>query len=97
MPRCRQRSLYLYGAPITRCAQTVAQDRVRGGINYDANDRYCLNGQRPVLIKGTYGANGAEYRTEHNEFSKVISNGTAGTGPAWFKVWTKAGQVKQAK
>jgi hypothetical protein len=84
---------HLEGLPsIGRCPRTVAQDGVRGSINYDADDRFCLDGQRLVAISGTYGADGAEYRTEIESFSKVISRGSAGTGPAWFEVWTKSGQ-----
>jgi FG-GAP-like repeat/Salmonella virulence plasmid 65kDa B protein len=78
---------------ITRCPRTLAQDGVRGGINYDWNDRYCLEGQRLVAISGGYGADGTEYRTERESFFKVISYGAAGNGPAWFKVWTKGGQI----
>jgi hypothetical protein len=78
---------------IARCPRTLAQDGVRGGVNYDWNDRYCLDGQRLVAISGSYGADGTEYRTERESFSKVISYGVAGNGPAWFKVWTKSGQI----
>ena len=55
-------------------------------------DRYCLDGQRLVAISGTYGADGAEYRTEADTFVKVVSRGTAGSGPERFEVWTKSGQ-----
>ncbi|SNR95188.1 Repeat domain-containing protein [Methylobacillus rhizosphaerae] len=41
----------------------------------------------------SYGANGTEYRTESANFTRIISYGTAGNGPAWFKVWTKGGQI----
>ena len=86
----------LEGLPsIGRCPRTIAQDGVRGSVNYDANDRFCLDGQRLVAISGTYGANGTEYRTEIESFSKVVSFGTAGTGPAWFEVRTKSGQIMQ--
>src|SRR5262245_57624521 len=78
---------------ITRCPRTMAQDGARGGVNYDANDRFCLDGQRLMAISGAYGADGTEYRTERETFTKVISYGTAGSGPAWFKAWTKSGQV----
>jgi len=78
---------------ITRCPATLAQDGFKGGINYDANDRYCLDGQRLVAVSGAYGADGAEYRTETESYTRVISYGTAGNGPAWFKAWTKAGQI----
>jgi hypothetical protein len=84
---------HLEGLPsIGRCPRTIAQDGVRGSVNYDADDRFCLDGQRLVAISGTYGADGTEYRTEIESFAKVISRGGAGTGPAWFEVWTKSGQ-----
>lgn len=86
----------LGGLPaIVRCPQTIAQDGARAGVNYDANDRFCLEGQRLIAISGSYGADGAEYRTEREGFSKIVSYGTAGTGPAWFKAWTKSGQVME--
>ena len=80
---------------ITRCPQTQALDGVRGSVNYDANDRLCLDGQRLIVVSGAYGTDGAEYRTEQESFSRVISYGVAGSGPASFKVWTKSGQVME--
>jgi len=79
---------------VNRCPRTIAQDGSRGGVNFDANDRFCLDGQRLISI-GTAAdcAGGTEYRTELESFSRVISCGTAGNGPAYFKVWTKAGQI----
>ncbi|HEY0974631.1 MAG TPA: FG-GAP-like repeat-containing protein [Solimonas sp.] len=78
---------------ITRCPATAAQDGRRRNISFDAQDKFCLDGQRLVSIAGTYGANGTEYRTEIDSFTRVISYGTAGTGPAYFRAWTKSGQV----
>jgi hypothetical protein len=80
---------------ITRCPRTFAQDGVRGGVNYDWNDRYCLDGQRLIAISGSYGADGTEYRTERESFTRVISYGAAGNGPAWFKAWTRSGQIME--
>jgi RHS repeat-associated protein len=87
----------LGGLPsIGRCPRTQAQDSVRGGVNYDTNDRFCLGGMRLMVINGgTYGADGAEYRTEIDSYAKIVSHGTAGAGPAWFEVHTKAGQIIQ--
>jgi hypothetical protein len=80
----------LAGLPsISRCPRTMAQDGASGGVNYDANDRFCMDGQRLVA----YGSDGTEYRTEIDTLSKIISHGTAGSGPAWFEVHTKAGQI----
>ena len=80
---------------IDHCPRTLAQDNTHGGVNYDANDRYCLNGQRLVATSGAYGANNTEYHTEIDSFAKIVSYGTAGNGPQYFKVWTKSGQVME--
>jgi hypothetical protein len=86
----------LSGLPsITRCPRTMAQDGALGGINYDVNDRFCMEGQRLVAISGTYGADGTQYRTEIETYSKIISRGAAGVGPAWFEVHTKSGQIME--
>ena len=78
---------------ITRCSAKKIRDGFFGGINFDANDRFCINGQRLIAIDGIYGANGTEYRTEIDNFTKVISYGNQDSGPAYFKVWTKSGQI----
>ena len=77
---------------IDRCRRTKAQDNVRGTIAYASTDRFCLDGQRLVAVRGAYGADGAEYRTEIDTFVKVISRGDAGGGPEYFEAWTKSGQ-----
>lgn len=76
---------------ITRCPQTRAQDGEMRGVNFDLNDRFCLDGQRLILVSGTYGTAGSEYRTEIEIFSKITAVGTAGNGPASFVVKTKSG------
>ncbi len=35
---------------IQRCPRTVATDGVHGGVNFDANDRFCLDDQRLIAI-----------------------------------------------
>jgi RHS repeat-associated protein len=76
---------------ISRCPATVAQDTFMDPVDFDAADRFCLDGERLMVIAGVYGANATEYRTEQNSFRRVISNGQAGTGPASFTVKTKSG------
>ena len=80
---------------VTRCPRTIAQDGANAGVEYGNSDKFCLDGQRLIAVSGTYGANGTEYRTEIESFAKVVSYGTAGNGPAWFKVWTKSGQIME--
>ena len=77
---------------ISRCPATMAQDGFKGGIHFDGEDRYCLDGQRLIAIRGSNGANGSEYRTELDSLTKVVARGFQGSGPQWFEVWTKAGQ-----
>jgi hypothetical protein len=87
----------LSGLPsVSRCAQTFAQDHVRGAVTFAATDRFCMDGQRLVAINGGgYGADGTEYRTEIDSYSRIISHGRTGTGPTWFEVHTKSGQSMQ--
>jgi len=82
---------------ITRCARTVAQDGVKGEVRFDANDRFCMDGKRLMVLSGqTYGAAASEYRTEIPTFARIIANASAGlSGPASFTVWTKTGQILQ--
>lgn len=62
---------------ITRCPRTMAVDGVRGGVNIDANDRLCLDGQRLIYHSGGsgYGTGGAVYFTEVFNGSKVVQLG----------------------
>ena len=80
---------------IHRCRASQQQDGFKAGVWFEETDRFCLNGQHLKAISGTYGANGTEYRTELDSFSKVVSYGNAGVGPAWFKVWTKSGRIME--
>jgi hypothetical protein len=61
---------------ITRCAATQATDGVRGGVNLDANDKLCLDGQRLIVQSGTYGQPGAVYLTEIFNGSRITQVGT---------------------
>lgn len=82
---------------ISRCAQTLEQDGPTAirGITLSATDRFCLDGQRLMLVSGNYGAAGSEYRGELDQFAKVVANGVAGYGPASFTVWRKDGSVAE--
>ncbi|MFZ5757606.1 MAG: RHS repeat-associated core domain-containing protein [Pseudomonadota bacterium] len=79
---------------VNRCPQTTAQDGARTGVTITSTDRFCLNGKKLVLVSGTYGANNAEYRTEIDEFSRIVSyTSVVARGPDYFKVWTRDGRV----
>lgn len=75
---------------ITRCPSTFANDGAVYGINFNGNDRFCLDGQR-LTTAGSYGAINAYYRTEIDGFSRVQSvGGSTGTPSHWI-VKTKSG------
>jgi hypothetical protein len=79
---------------ISRCSSTYVQDGIRRNVKGDDDDKFCLDGQKLIAINdGTYGADLTEYKTEIDGFSKIISYERQGSGPSYFKVWTKAGQV----
>lgn len=80
---------------ISRCGKTLPTDGIAHKVQLDNQDRFCLNGHRLILISGTYGADGSEYRTEIASQQKIIAHGQAGNGPAWFKVYTKSGEIME--
>jgi hypothetical protein len=71
---------------IARCGSTVAQDGVARNVRNDLQDRFCLDGRKLRLVSGSYGGAGSEYRTELESYGRITASGSAGNGPAWFKV-----------
>ena len=78
---------------ITRVPSNMAQNGVIHGVDFSSLDRFALNGQQLVSTEGTYGADGTEYRTYIDSQARIVSQGTAGAGPAGFVVQTKGGQT----
>lgn len=78
---------------ISRSGKTLSQDNEVRGIKLDGSDTYSLDGERLVLVNGTYGSDGSEYRTEQNAFLKVVSYGNANGSPEKFRVWTTSGLI----
>lgn len=82
---------------ISRSPATLAQDNLIDSVDFDENDKFSLDGERLIAIAGDYGADGAEYRTEHDIFNRVVSNGTGGNSndPQSFTVYTKSGLIME--
>ncbi|MBL8298639.1 MAG: hypothetical protein JNN30_09870 [Rhodanobacteraceae bacterium] len=76
---------------ITRCGKTLSTDNLQSGVHFDAEDRFCLDGARLVVIAGTYGATGSEYRFENDSITKIVAGDASAQGPQRFDVWTKDG------
>lgn len=81
---------------IHRCPSTIITDGTQGGIFNDARDRFCIDGERLIVVNGAAnGANGAEYRTQREPFNRIYSFGVCGSGPCWWRVESKAGQTNE--
>lgn len=78
---------------IARVNRTLYHDGISDPVRGTISDRYALDGNRMIVTGETYGASGSEYRTEIETFSKIIAYGTTGTGPEWFRVYTKSGLI----
>ncbi len=76
---------------ITRCAKSIVQDTVSQAVQYDDGDYFCLDGQRLILMSGSYGAAGSTYQTELESFKRVTAKGVVAGGPAYFEVLAKGG------
>ncbi|WP_229215082.1 polymorphic toxin type 23 domain-containing protein [Dyadobacter bucti] len=76
---------------ISRSGQTSYHDGQVTAIDFTSKDRFNLDGQMLLGVSGVYGADGATYSTESEQFSTVTSNGVSGAGPTWFKIITKDG------
>lgn len=70
---------------IHRCGATIAIDGFKGGVNYDSDDRFCLDGERLIHI----GSN--EYRTQHESWQRVVAYGPNAWDPQYFVVTAKDG------
>ncbi len=80
---------------ITRCGKNLHNDNALDGVEFNADDRFMLDGQRLIMVDNndTYGADGTEYRTERETYQRIVSFGSSGSGPEYFKVWTMDGRV----
>ncbi|MCX2185691.1 VCBS repeat-containing protein [Streptomyces sp. SKN60] len=95
---------------ITRCGKRLDSDGTTSGVNFDEDDRYCLDGQELVALgasepggDGAYGGDKTEYRTEKDSFAKIVStndpfsSSSPSTGPDTFVVASKNGLISTYK
>ncbi len=63
-------------------------------MNFNANDRFCLDGQRLIAIKGSNGADSTEYRIEENGYDRIVSLALLVVMVhAYFKIWKTDGSI----
>ncbi len=78
---------------IARCPTNYARDGYVRLVQFDGNDRLCIDGVRIKEVTGVYGAAGTVYRTDPDSQIKIISNGQSGSGPLSFTVFMKNGLI----
>jgi hypothetical protein len=81
---------------ITYDRKNLYHDGVLEPAYINAGSPFVLDGQRLIPISGSNGANGTEYRTEQESFSRIKSYGSSGgcsTCPNYFIVEQKDGIV----
>ncbi len=79
---------------ISRCGRTIAQDGVAARVDGTGNDRFCLDGQRLVIVNHViYHTPGAEYRTEIESFARIRSIPGAAGGLNYFVVEAADGRI----
>ena len=64
---------------IYRCGTNYTLDGRVDGINFDANDKLCMDGQRLVAVSGNYGVSGTQYETLRDSQSDIRSMGIEGS------------------
>ncbi|PCK32947.1 toxin TcdB middle/N-terminal domain-containing protein [Pseudoalteromonas piscicida] len=81
---------------ITRCTKNIATDGRQQAVGMRKDDGYCLDGNRLILVSGTYGSANSTYRTELANFMtiKAVGNDGDNTGPKGFIVESKDGDIK---
>ncbi len=78
---------------ITRVGKNYFCDANVTPVNIAQGDYFALDGNRLEVKTGTYGQNGAVYTTRAEDFYKITSIGSSGSGPQYFKVITKEGVI----
>lgn len=77
---------------VERVGQTKYHDGSVTYVNFK-DDRYVIDGLRLMLVKGMYGSNNAEYKTEVDNFDKIVSYAKNNKGPESFVVWKSDGTI----
>jgi RHS repeat-associated protein len=78
---------------ISRCRQTLSQDTAAKPITWSSEDRFCLDGQRLILVSGTYGAANSTYKTEMDSFTTITAVGAIFDGSGYFTSVAKDGST----
>lgn len=89
-------SLGTGSSSISRCAKIPAIHGSTLAIKGTVDDALCWQGQHLILVSGTAGQSGAEYRTEINNFARIVlGGGDIQSEYSYFTVYHKSGLTEQ--
>ena len=79
---------------ISICSKSIAQDSVNLSPMYGSTVVFCLNGERLIAVSGQYGADGTQYSTERNNWTRISSHGKDQNTelPDYFTLVNKEGE-----
>jgi len=78
---------------IVRVRRNHFYDGTAEPVAFTADDPFELDGMRLVLVAGTNGKDGAEYRTFPDTHARIILNKTDALGPTSFTVYSSDGRI----
>ncbi|MEM7765647.1 MAG: RHS repeat-associated core domain-containing protein [Pseudomonadota bacterium] len=78
---------------LSRCRATLGQDGTPAPITFTNADKFCLDGQRLLLVAGTHAQVGATYRTEIDSNAIVEITQVANGEPDTFTVMRSDGST----
>ncbi len=78
---------------ISRCPKTLATEGKADGVHFEESDAYCLDGHKLVAVPGDGSAGGAEYRTEDETFTRIVSVVEEGRITR-FRAFLKGGRIR---
>ncbi|WP_039914194.1 Ig-like domain-containing protein [Cellvibrio mixtus] len=70
---------------IKRCPQTLVRDNANKAITWTAEDRFCIDAQRLILITGTQGEAESQYKTEIDNGVVYTAKGGTSGNPDYFE------------
>ena len=76
---------------ISRTGHNIYFDGDVTPVDLSVQDRFSLDGARLIGLTGTYGADGTQYGKESEDFSRITSYVSMGSGLLWFELVTKDG------
>jgi len=81
---------------ITRCPQTHASEGATDGVDWDATDSYCLDGDKLVRTGFDAADSAVVFRFENDRFSRVkayVPANDPDAEPTSFQIWSRDGRV----